>query len=352
MEVKKVLFAECDLNDSFFESLKDDYLEFDKWFQKKILNSEEAYIIKNIDSIEGFLYLKKENEEISLKNQVLPAKERIKIGTLKTTETIQGRKYGEGFLGFALWEWATSNAEEIYITTFQKQESLINLLEAYGFTKYGDFPNHELLYMKNKNNLDYTDVKKSFPYISTNATGRLLLLEAEYHDTLFPYSTLKGINSEPRNIDIKNGLSKKYISNNLNYKNLRNGDFLIVYRKKGPSEVGRAGFKSVVTGVASVINIKVVDKTQEDFETFKENLKNKIALNDDELFEKYEHKNVIILDIVYNYYFGSGHNINYNTLKENGLLSSTYPTNKIYDIEELKKILQLGGNCVQNIIVN
>lgn len=120
MEVKKVLFAECDLNDLFFQSLKDDYLEFDKWFQKKILNSEEAYIIKNIDSIEGFLYLKKENEEISLKNQVLPAKERIKIGTLKTTETIQGRKYGEGFLGFALWEWATSNAEEIYITTFSK----------------------------------------------------------------------------------------------------------------------------------------------------------------------------------------------------------------------------------------
>ena len=52
MEVKKVLFAECDLNDLFFQSLKDDYLEFDKWFQKKILNSEEAYIIKNIDSID------------------------------------------------------------------------------------------------------------------------------------------------------------------------------------------------------------------------------------------------------------------------------------------------------------
>ena len=138
MEVKKVLFQDCDLNDLFFQSLRDDYLEFDKWFKKKIIN----------------------NEEILLKNKILPAKKRIKIGTLKTTETIQGRKYGEGFLGFALWEWATLNAEEIYITTFPKQESLINLLEGYEFTKYGEFPNHELLYMKNKNNLDYTDVKK------------------------------------------------------------------------------------------------------------------------------------------------------------------------------------------------
>lgn len=352
MEVKKVLFQDCDLNDLFFQSLRDDYLEFDKWFKKKIINNEEAYIIKNIGSIEGFLYLKRENEEILLKNKILPAKKRIKIGTLKTTETIQGRKYGEGFLGFALWEWATSNAEEIYITTFPKQESLINLLEGYGFTKYGEFPNHELLYMKNKNNLDYTDVKKGFSYISTNATGRILLLEAEYHDTLFPYSTLKGIDSEPRNIDIKNGLSKKYISNNLNYKNLRCGDFLIVYRKKGVSEAGKAGFKSAITGIASVVNVRVVNKIQEDFETFKENLKNKVASNDDELFEKYSQKNILILDIVYNYYFGSGNNINYNTLKENGLWSNSYPANRVYNMEELKKIIQLGGNYVQNIIVN
>ena len=87
-EVKKALFKDCDLNDLFFQSLKEDYLEFDNWFKKKIMNNEEAYIIKNIGSIEGFLYLKRENEEILLKDKILPAKERIKIGTLKTTETI------------------------------------------------------------------------------------------------------------------------------------------------------------------------------------------------------------------------------------------------------------------------
>ena len=39
MEVKKVLFQDCDLNDSFFQSLRDDYLEFDKWFKKKMKKS-------------------------------------------------------------------------------------------------------------------------------------------------------------------------------------------------------------------------------------------------------------------------------------------------------------------------
>ena len=55
------------------------------------------------------------------------------------------------------------------------------------------------------------------------------------------------------------------------------------------------------------------------------------------------------MDIVYNYYFGSGHNINYNTLKENGLWSNSYPANRVYNMEELKKIIQLGGNYVQSI---
>ena len=35
MEVKKVLFKDCDLNDLFFQSLKEDYLEFGNWFKKK-----------------------------------------------------------------------------------------------------------------------------------------------------------------------------------------------------------------------------------------------------------------------------------------------------------------------------
>ena len=34
MEVEKVLFAECNLNDLFFQSLRDDYLEFDNCFKK------------------------------------------------------------------------------------------------------------------------------------------------------------------------------------------------------------------------------------------------------------------------------------------------------------------------------
>lgn len=32
--IKKVYFSELNLNDHFFDSLRDDYIEFDEWFKK------------------------------------------------------------------------------------------------------------------------------------------------------------------------------------------------------------------------------------------------------------------------------------------------------------------------------
>ena len=38
-----VEFNECDVNDSFFDSLKMDYPEFESWFQRKSKEHEKAY---------------------------------------------------------------------------------------------------------------------------------------------------------------------------------------------------------------------------------------------------------------------------------------------------------------------
>lgn len=80
---KRKKFSECSLEDPFFETLKNDYLEFPKWFKRKSLENEEAFVFEDKQGISAFVYLKKENEEIKLVNKVLPAKKRLKIGTLK-----------------------------------------------------------------------------------------------------------------------------------------------------------------------------------------------------------------------------------------------------------------------------
>src|SRR5690606_6917792 len=59
LSVKKQRFGDIDLSDSFFDSFKEDYLGFEKWFIKK--TDETAYVTLNRGKILSFLYLKVEN---------------------------------------------------------------------------------------------------------------------------------------------------------------------------------------------------------------------------------------------------------------------------------------------------
>ena len=56
LSVKKTTFSKVNLNDPFFDSLKNDYLGFQKWFIKKY--DEEAYVCSTNDSIYGFFIQK------------------------------------------------------------------------------------------------------------------------------------------------------------------------------------------------------------------------------------------------------------------------------------------------------
>lgn len=53
-------FADIGLNDTFFNSLKEDYPGFDAWFEKKSKDNSEAYIIgkTNRDEIQNQMRLK------------------------------------------------------------------------------------------------------------------------------------------------------------------------------------------------------------------------------------------------------------------------------------------------------
>lgn len=60
--IKLVPFANLDLSDSFFDSLRTAYngAEFDRWFQKKALSNENTWVVLNHDEkIQAMLYLKK-----------------------------------------------------------------------------------------------------------------------------------------------------------------------------------------------------------------------------------------------------------------------------------------------------
>lgn len=146
-------FAECNLKDKFFNSLRDDY-DFDAWFLSH--PNREAFVYSDSSGIKAFLCLKEdENETIELKGSVLNAEPRMKICTLKLCSDVQGQRLGEGAIGIALWNWQRSQNNQTYLTVFEKQKSLIGLLEKFGFNCIGEKINGEKVFIKDKRTLKY-----------------------------------------------------------------------------------------------------------------------------------------------------------------------------------------------------
>ncbi|STP13098.1 Uncharacterised protein [Helicobacter mustelae] len=55
------LFGDINLQDTFFDSLRQDYQGFNDWYEKKASQGEKAYILYEKDELVCFLYLKEEN---------------------------------------------------------------------------------------------------------------------------------------------------------------------------------------------------------------------------------------------------------------------------------------------------
>ena len=112
-------FADIDLDDTFFNSLKEDYPGFEAWFEKKSKENSKAYVQYKNNKLQAFLYLKDENgEELSDIIPVRPACNRLKVGTFKIDahDTKLGERFVKKIMDAALY----IKADEIYVTIFPK----------------------------------------------------------------------------------------------------------------------------------------------------------------------------------------------------------------------------------------
>ena len=138
LPIKKEYFGNIDIaNESFFESFIKDYKGFSEWFRKK--SEEEAYVCYSEEQkLTAFLYVKKEEGEDSDISPMFKKKKRLKIGTLKVTQT--GYRMGERFLKIVFDNALAHRVDEIYVTIFEKRDDqlkLVSLLEEWGFKRHG-----------------------------------------------------------------------------------------------------------------------------------------------------------------------------------------------------------------------
>lgn len=309
LNVQKLKFGKIDLNDTFFNSLKEDYAGFDKWFIKKY--DEEAYITINSNNgmLLSFLYLKveDENENYSNINPQFSSKRRLKIGTFKVISN--GFRLGERFLKIIFDNALKNHVQEIYVTVYDKrpeQRRLIDLLEQWGFVLWGTKGEGELVYVRDFSpQFNIENLKSCFPYISKGRNVYVVPIYPEYHTELLPDSILNTESPEEFIEDFphRNCINKVYVSRAMEpYPNI--GDILVFYRTGGY-------YKSVVTTIGEVLEVKSDFLNENDFILYcrKKSVYPEQALRD---MWRYSTRKPFVVNFLYTYSFP--HRINMKEL--------------------------------------
>lgn len=351
---ERKLFSDINLNDSFFDELKTDYPEFEsKWFPKCVAEGREALVFSDEQGLGAFIALKEENEELRLKEKIIPAKNRLKISTLRLAERFRGQRLGEGAIGLILWQWQKSDIDEIYVTVFNEHNDLIVQIERFGFACIGHSERGELVYLRSKSVIDFSDPYKSFPFISPDfKKGGYLIVNDTYHDTLFPYSEVKNTSQYGLDIAAANGVSKIYIGQQWQT-HYKAGEPIFIYRKFNGTSGRR--YRSCLTSYAIVTEVVYVKSNGLEliaFEDFCNHVGNKSVFSKDDLWKKYQTESTItMVKMLYGGFFGAGNNINMDWLDRNGLWApqGVYPTQLQLLPDQCKSIWREGSIILDNL---
>jgi GNAT superfamily N-acetyltransferase len=193
--IEEALAHTIPLNDEIFVSLREDYLEFDKWWREKCVAQHRSCWIVYDDCVAGLVVRKDEssNDTDSTKkcNKIL------KLCTFKVRPEKRGTKLGELLLKKIFWFAQVNSYDLVYVTTYRNQVSLIDLLEYYGFINTYEKSDGELIYekefstrrleRKQGESLYETD-RLNYPRFIAHPDVRAfgIPIRELYHDTLYP----------------------------------------------------------------------------------------------------------------------------------------------------------------------
>ena len=323
-------FKDVNLNDPFFDSLKQDYPGFETWFYKKASEDAKAFVIETTEIL-GFLYLKIENGELET-NIIppLPKGKIVKVGTFKVNP--HRTKLGDRFIKIFLDYMMQHGIGKSYVTIFKKHDFLIKLLEKYGFKEFGEnVETGEKVYMKDFSEKNGTFYNYYPLFRRTNCNKYILAIYPKYHTRLFPDSQLKTEkNHIIEDLSYTNSISKIYLTAMSGVLNLRFGDLIVIYRTKdNPNQ--SANYNSVVTSICTVTEVKNINEFS-DFDEFYAYCKNESIFSYEELIEFWNIKKYpYIIKLLYNVAFPK--RIIRKDLLEFGINSSYWGFIKLTDLQ-------------------
>ena len=189
--ISNKLCYELNRSDKIFDSLRGDYIGFDSWFDRCCAEHRECWVVQDDSSIAA-LIIKKDETAGEVPKGVIGEKI-LKLCTFKVSEEYRGGRLGEQLLRQAMCFAFDAGYDSVYLTAFEKQISLRELIMFYGFRHVSTLSNGELVYSKNwrrDTNIDSSSivrVRRSYPQFPDQFNSAVIVpVKPVYHDRLFP----------------------------------------------------------------------------------------------------------------------------------------------------------------------
>jgi len=253
--LKATTMARINIDDEIFESLREDYHNFNQWFKLKAREGRKCWIYERTDNSLGAILIYKLEDEVINSIPELPKRKRLKIATMKVSHV--GYKMGELLLKLSFELALNNDCIEIYLTHFTKENDyLVDLIEEFGFEKVSTIPwekGDEDVFLKklivNKKELKSTEpLKISQHYYPNFYDGKevnkfIIPIQPQYHDKLF--TDFPGrqttLNEHIGQFIIEGNTIKKAYLTHSSIKKIKPGDILLFYRSKDESAIVSIG---------------------------------------------------------------------------------------------------------------
>mgnify|MGYP002624916773 FL=1 len=231
-----------DIEDSFFNSLRDSYPDFNNWFRVKCQQEHRnCFVIRNNSKIAGLCIYKKESPSYEMFGNV------IKICTFKLSYS--GTKHGELLLRQLLKLCYDSKIDWLYVTAFESNY-ICQFFEEFGFEQYKErkADTGELIYRKkivpSKDDCQLAALPfhKKFGYRFFNPSERAFLIPTieSYYNRLFPETDPKGFSMFADSYACANAIRKVYICKS-NSNLITPGSLLFFYRTHSNKKIKCCG---------------------------------------------------------------------------------------------------------------
>ncbi len=245
IEIKKVQFKDIDYRDSFFDSLRSDYIEFDEWFIKKSSEKQDAYVVESNNKIEAMMAYKEEKDENS---ELI-----LKIRICKSNVSI----YFLEWVIFKAIEYSIDTGiRKIYFTKFlKKDDKLVDIAKKFGFdVNSSKNTRGENIFIKYLKYDETKSIEYNFPYISFNKNilYHLVPIKKEYADGLFPTNESPDLFNIIHSSKEGNAIEKIYLCAAQNNK-IKKGHIVFFYESRNDKKIVAIG---TVIDVLTIKNIE------------------------------------------------------------------------------------------------